>query len=135
MIQQKNLTARQLALSLIALFSLSAHQAVGMPAYDMDSSIKAFQSLLAISNEKIPKTSSCFGQYNSSGAPTVKDLLAIQLENLSDGENVVSAGCLLSNCEVSITHNAGESVSSALIKFTVKKGRAQLNSLQCIMTP
>jgi hypothetical protein len=97
---------------------------------------KALRALLELSNQPIPKKSSCYGAYVLRGAPTVKDLLAVQLENLSEGTNAIQGDCARSLCSVSITHDGGsEDVASATISFRLNKGKAVLSTLTCVITP
>jgi len=96
----------------------------------------ALRLLLAISQQAIPKSSSCFGGYGQRGSPTVKDLLAVQFGNLSAGNNAIRTACANRHCSIRISHDGGsEDVSSAEIRFTVTAGRANISSLQCVMTP
>ncbi len=96
----------------------------------------ALRSLLMLSHRTIPKSSSCFGDYGQRGPPKVNDLLAVQLSNLSAGHNAIRGACAHQRCSLRITHDGGsEDVSSAEIRFTVNAGRANISSLQCVMTP
>lgn len=96
---------------------------------------KALQALFAIANEPIPKSSTCFGVYGPGGPPKVRDFLAVQFAALGGGANTVAGKCSASRCEVSLRHAAGEDVSSADVRFELLWGRADLRTLQCVITP
>jgi len=100
---------------------------------------KALTALLAAANDPIPRTSSCHegqGAYGQTGPATVKDLLAMRMAYLYAGSNVIEGHCEQSQqCTVSIRHAAGEDVASASITFAVKAGKAQVATLQCLITP
>ena len=100
---------------------------------------KALTALLASANDPIPRTSSCHegrGGYGQPGPATVKDLLAMRMAYLYAGSNVVEGRCEQARqCTVSIRHAAGEDVASALITFEVSAGKAQVATLQCLITP
>ena len=105
-------------------------------ADDPHSTAQAFRSLFSISNESIPKTSTCMGYYyGQRGRAKVKDLVSMILSYLYDGNNVIKGNCDIKYCVINITHDAGEDVSSADIKFAVKNGKAQAASLECVITP
>ena len=97
---------------------------------------KALNFLLAIANQPIPATSSCYGSFGGDEPPKVKDLLAMELASFSRGQNSVSGKCSGEpnlRCGISISHSSGEDVSSAEITFGVKEGRP--DALQCVLTP
>ena len=96
---------------------------------------KALALLLASSNAVIPDGSTCRGDYGQSGQPTIKDMLAMQLAYLYAGENRIEGKCTEGSCSITIRHSAGEDVSSALIQFGIRKGRANPATLRCVMTP
>lgn len=100
---------------------------------------KALTALLAAANDPIPRTSSCHeghGVYGQPGPATVKDLLAMRMAYLYAGSNVIEGQCKQARqCTVSIRHTAGEDVASASITFAVKAGKAQVATLQCLITP
>jgi hypothetical protein len=96
---------------------------------------KALNALLAVSNDVIPQSSSCHGDYGQEGAATVKDLLAMQLAYLYSGKNTIKGDCTATQCNLSIAHAAGEDMSSAVIKFKLARGKAKTSTLSCVMTP
>lgn len=102
---------------------------------DPEATTRALRRLLAIADAPIPKTSTCFGDYLQAGPAKVADLLAVELAYLYSGENVIKGGCEQNRCAISITHSAGEDVSSAEIRFSLRRGKAQASSLQCVITP
>ena len=104
-------------------------------ADDPDATVKALRLLFTISNESIPKTSTCFGFYGQRGRAMVKDLLATEFNYLFNGNNVIKGSCDAKYCTLTINHDAGEDVSSADIKFAVKNDKAQVASLECVITP
>jgi uncharacterized protein YecT (DUF1311 family) len=96
---------------------------------------KALAVLLASSNAAIPNTSTCRGDYGQSGQPTIKDMLAMQLAYLYAGKNTIEGKCASGACSIIIRHAAGEDVASATIKFGIRKGRMNLATLRCTITP
>ena len=106
---------------------------------DPEATRKALTALLAAANDSIPRTSSCHegqGAYGQTGPATVKDFLAMRMAYLYAGSNVVEGRCEQQHkCTVSIRHAAGEDVASASITFAVKAGKAQVATLQCLVTP
>lgn len=106
---------------------------------DPEATRKALTALLAAANDSIPRTSSCHegqGAYGQTGPATVKDLLAMRMAYLYAGSNVIEGQCdQARQCTVSIRHAAGEDVASASITFAVKAGKAQVATLQCLITP
>jgi hypothetical protein len=102
---------------------------------DPAATAQALGALLAASNAVIPASSSCQGHYGQTGKATVKDLLAVQLAYLYSGNNVIQGNCQSRQCTVTITHAAGEDVSSATITFDKVRGKARISTLQCLMTP
>jgi hypothetical protein len=117
-------------MSLIIALPISIAESV-----EPDNTVKALNALLAASNDRIVRSSTCFGAYGQDGAPTIRDLLAVQLAYLYRGENAIVGSCVESKCQISITHAFGEDVSSATITFNQKRQRAIANSLNCIITP
>jgi hypothetical protein len=118
---------------LTGVLSLPSVAVVSEP--DLSDTTKALNALLAISNERIPPSSSCFARYGQRGKPTVKDILATQFAVFYRGENIIEGNCKDSKCKVLITHSAGEDVSSATIEFRLKHQHADVRSLKCLMTP
>lgn len=122
------------ALVVAVLLSASHVLAADQPA-DPIATREALVALLASSDAVIPKTSSCQGDYGQRGRVRVKHLLAMQLAYLYAGENVIVGHCAASSCKVTINHAAGEDVSSAIIEFRLKGGKADSATLHCVMTP
>lgn len=108
---------------------------------DRAGSQRAMTALLAASDEVIPASSSCHGLFGGESPARVKDLLAMELATLSRGRNVVTGHCDPADagdgaqCAISITHDFGEDVSSADIRFRTQAGRADAQSLACVLTP
>lgn len=100
-----------------------------------DGTGKVLRALLTISNEAIPGTSSCQGNYGQQGKAMVKDLIAVQLAYLYSGENTIQGNCISTLCTLSIAHASGEDVSSAIIKFKLVRDKASVSTLQCVITP
>lgn len=100
---------------------------------------EAWDLLLAACNMTIPPQSSCRGEYGQTGAPKVRDLLAMELAYLNRGENTIVGSCKGSgakSCNLFIGHKYGEDQYAAEIHFTVSnKGEIDINTLTCIMTP
>lgn len=96
---------------------------------------QALTHLFAASNEAIPESSSCHGDYGQEGKAQVKDLLAVQLAYLYSGKNTIRGNCDATRCSVTINHSAGEDVSSANVTFRLKRGKASISTLKCVMTP
>jgi hypothetical protein len=119
------------ALNLVCAVQLQA-QAVKL---DPVATTKALSALLAVANTEIPQNSSCQGDYGQTGRARVRDLLSVQFAYLYAGENVVLGECTNQKCVVSISHAAGESVSSATIKFSISGGKARVTTLWCALTP
>jgi hypothetical protein len=103
--------------------------------HDPVAATRAMRALLAVANAEIPKKSSCYAFYGQRGTFTVKDVLAPQLANLTDGKNAIAAGCARKQCRVEISHEHGESVAMAILQFTVHKEKAVVSSLVCDITP
>lgn len=121
---------------LVAALCLLPHiSAATGHAADPNETRKALALLLASSNAPIPDGSTCRGDYGQSGQATIKDMLAMQLAYLYAGENRIEGKCTDGSCSISIRHSAGEDVSSALIQFGIRKGRANPATLRCVMTP
>jgi hypothetical protein len=62
----------------------------------------------------------------------------MQLAYLYRGKNVIKGRCRgagNARCSLTISHAFGEDVSSALISFDVKNGKAQVETLSCVLTP
>ena len=95
--------------------------------------------LLAASNMTIPPQSSCGGEYGQTGAPKVKDLLAMELAGFNRGNNTIKGSCQGSgakSCKLFIGHKYGEDQYAAEIRFMVSsKGEIDINTLTCIITP
>ena len=108
---------------------------------DRAGSQRAMTALLAASDEVIPASSSCHGLFGGESPARVKDLLAMELATLSRGRNVMTGHCDPAEagdgaqCAISITHDFGEDVSSADIRFRTQAGRADAQSLACVLTP
>ena len=108
---------------------------------DRAASQRAMTALLAASDEVIPASSSCHGLFGGESPARVKDLLAMELTTLSRGRNVVTGHCDPADagdgaqCAILITHDFGEDVSSADIRFRTQAGRADAQSLACVLTP
>ncbi len=118
------------------IFCCTMGGAVPVWANDSDDATRAMRALLALSNEVIPKRSTCYGNYGQRGAATVKDVLAAQLGNLSPGKNLIRGECTNGRCSVRITHDGGsEDVASAEFKFAVRNGKAVISTLTCLTTP
>lgn len=100
-----------------------------------ESAAVAIRALLAVTDQPIARGSSCFANYGQRDLPRVKDMLASRLAYLHSGDNAVLGECRGSRCEIEIRHSAGEDVASARISFTQRRGRADVRSLQCLMTP
>lgn len=95
----------------------------------------ALRTLLAASNQAIPKSSTCHGTYFPGRLATVKDLVAIQLAYLQSGANVISGACTEQTCSLEIRHANGEDVSYASISFHARDGVACASTLACVITP
>jgi hypothetical protein len=120
----------------VLCFCIAISHAAERPAkQDTVAAARALRALLASANAEIPKKSSCYAFYGQRGMFTVKDVLAPQLANLTDGKNVIEAGCDRNQCRVEISHEQGESVSLAKLQFTVRNERAVVASLACDITP
>ena len=96
---------------------------------------KALSALLAASNDLIPRSSSCHGDFGQPGKAKVKDLVAMRLAYLYTGSNVIEGSCTPKECSLSITHAAGEDVAAATITFALSGSKARASSLQCVITP
>jgi len=126
----------------IFLMGLAAIGGYALAKKSIDDSQQRAQRALALllmsSAELIPAESSCQGIYGGEVPPKLKDLLAMELASLSRGKNSVTGTCGRGDpmrCTVAISHSFGEAVSSADIKFSVKAGRLDMDSLECILTP
>ena len=95
----------------------------------------ALNLLLAESSSLIPATSTCQGDFGQKGAATVGNLLAMQLAYLYSGDNTIRGACSPKRCDITIAHSAGEDVSSTSVSFRLRGGRADVRSMQCLMTP
>jgi hypothetical protein len=96
---------------------------------------RALNLLLAESSSLIPATSTCQGNFGQRGSATVGNLLAMQLAYLYSGDNTILGACSPKRCDITITHSAGEDVSSTSVSFRLRGGRADVRSMQCVMTP
>jgi hypothetical protein len=128
--------ATWLALAILAT-GLSAMPATAKkkPGPNPADTQRAITLLLAMAEEPIPSSSSCYGRYGGDGPPKVKDMLGMELASLSRGQNKVAGHCTAQRCAISIAHHFGEDVSSADVSFDVEGGRGQPNSLTCVLTP
>jgi hypothetical protein len=120
---------------LVLTVTASCHVQARVSQADPVTTSQALALLLSASNASIPESSSCYGSYGQTGKATVKDLLAVQLAYLYSGKNIVQGSCTPKRCSISITHASGEDVSSATIKFGRTHGKADISSLQCVITP
>lgn len=105
------------------------------PNLSPDATRVAVAALLAASNGFVPRASSCDGDYKQKGNARMKDLLAMQLGDLDTGSNRIRGRCESNRCEVSITHSDGDHVHSALIRFKLLRGQADIRSISCVITP
>jgi hypothetical protein len=131
------ITNRRQGLVIVTVLALSIpwHLQAKDFAADPSQTTKALSLLLAEANTPIPESSSCQGNFGNTGRSTVKDLLAMSLAYLYSGKNVINGHCLSKRCTVSITHAAGEDVSSTTISFALRRNKASISSLQCVITP
>jgi len=104
---------------------------------DFVAETQALGALFAVANAYIPESSTCQGHwhYRPPEKSTVKDMLAMLFSGLYSGKNVIRGNCESEQCAVRITHEDGESVSSATIVFNLVQGKASLPTLQCVITP
>jgi len=131
---KNNHRPKNLALLVLAVVSFSQINTV-CAAIDPIETNAALSALFTITNEVIPESSSCQGNYGQQGKAKVSDLLAIQLAYLYKGKNIIQGNCTNNQCTVSITHSSGEDVSSAIIKFKLVRGKASVGTLECVITP
>lgn len=96
---------------------------------------RALNALLAQSNAVIAKTSTCHAEFGQKGPVRVRHLLAARLAYLYNGENTIQGHCDAQSCTLSINHAAGEDVASITIGFKLVRGRANIASLHCVITP
>jgi hypothetical protein len=115
--------------------ALSCAASLPVQASDPVAATRAIRALLAVANAEIPKNSSCHAFSGQRGPFTVKDMLATELANLTDGKNTIVAGCVQNKCEVEIAHEHGESVARAVLRFTVRNDKAVVSTLLCAITP
>ncbi len=118
------------ALSVFPRISLAEEQLV-----DPVATRKVLTALLAVSNSAIPNGSTCRGDYGQTGQAKIKDMLAMQLGYLYEGDNRIKGNCTQDACAIVINHAAGEDVSSARIQFGMRNGKVDLATLHCVMTP
>ena len=103
---------------------------------DPRATTQALTALLGAANDTIPaRASTCQGAHSQAGPLRVKDLLALRLEYLYAGQNLIVGSCAGGRCKLSITHAAGEDVASAVIHFRVRQGKAVASTLRCEITP
>ncbi len=95
----------------------------------------ALHALMQVANITVPSSSSCHGKYDGSKKPTVGHVLSMQLAYLSNGDNHIAGDCIDTHCHIRIRHAFGEDVSSADIRFEVRNGKANVSTLQCVITP
>ena len=102
---------------------------------DPNQTFMVLSALMSAANFIIPANSSCAGNYGQSGKAAVKDMLSVQLAYLYRGDNKIVGHCILNQCKLSIEHSAGEDIFSADISFKVRKGKALVSTLHCVLTP
>lgn len=102
---------------------------------DPQASQAAWRALLGLSENVLPRGSGCEGDYGQTSRARVKDLLASQLAYMGTGHNALTGRCEAGHCEVQLSRRNGEDVSSAALRFRLQRGRAELRSLRCVMTP
>jgi len=127
----------RIILALVVIILVTVTQAATKPPDVETETEKLLNLLLAASTMTIPPQSSCQGDYGQQGKPKVKDLLAMELAGFSRGENTIVGNCKgePKSCSLHISHAYGEDVYSAYIRFKVRKGVVDINTLSCIMTP
>lgn len=126
-----------LIFSVVALSILTLCMANGS---DVDPTETKFvlNILLSASNELIPSESSCGGNYGQAGRARLKDLLSAKLAYLYKGKNTITGRCHGKgdkNCVLIIKHTAGEDAYSAEIRFLIQRGKIQMSTLTCVITP
>ena len=85
--------------------------AVALATAEPPDTKRALNLLLAASNMTLPPQSSCGGYYGQTGAPKVKDLLAMELAYFNRGENTIVGSCQgpgAKSCSLLIGHEYGE---------------------------
>lgn len=124
---------------LVVLFGIlsatSSADEISASVADPEQTRLALVALLSVANEPIPKRSSCMADYGQAGRPRVKHLIAMRLSPFYAGENEVRGMCNGSSCTLHIYHARDEDVSGAEIRFRARGGRAEVASLDCVMTP
>ncbi len=124
------------AMAILAAFGPPLDSTHKKPKPNSEDTQKVLTVLLASSEEEIPEASTCNGRFGQTGRARMKDLLAMELASLSGGSNSVAGTCASeTSCALRISHAFGEAVSSANIRFKVKTGRVDMESLSCVLTP
>jgi hypothetical protein len=129
---------RSLAALIVPFFAVLCASAAERREVDPEQTRLALVPLFAASNETIPGTSSCQGEYGQHGKAKLGDLLSMQLAYFYRGSNVVSGQCAgdgQRRCSVTMSRSFGEDVSSTRVDFVVSGGKLNIASLACVMTP
>ena len=96
----------------------------------------ALAALFMASEEIFVPGSSCYGSYFSDQRPPrVGHFLGVWMSNLDIGKNTIYGSCKGNKCSVHIYHAYGEDVSSAVIRFRSKNGKARVGTMECHTTP
>lgn len=132
------IAARRILVPLLAVL-FGAGQWSGCRATEADSEAEQTRqtllALLAIADAPLPPASSCYGHYGQTGAPKVRDLLAMPLSQLYDGDNLIQGSCSAGLCALQIAHSAGTTAASTEIRFALGRGKVKVASLSCIISP
>ena len=119
------------------LLSCTTNSALGKTQrHDADETTTALAALFRASEERFIPGSSCDGTYPPKSNPLrVGFMLAAVLANLDVGKNTIYGSCKGNKCSVEIYHAYGEDVSSAVIRFRIKNGKALVETMECRLTP
>lgn len=100
-----------------------------------DQTRQTLLALLAVADAPLPPASSCYGHYGQTGAPKVRDLLALPLSQLYDGDNLIQGSCSAGLCALQIAHSVGTTAAATEIRFALGRGKAKVASLSCVVSP
>ena len=120
------------------LLSCTTNSALGKTQrHDADETTTALAALFRASEERFVLGSSCDVTYYPPGSNplTVGFLMAAVLANLDVGKNTIYGSCKGNKCSVEIYHAYGEDVSSVVIRFRIKNGKARVETMECRLTP
>ncbi len=95
--------------------------------------VDAMDALLAVANEPVPVSSTCYPAVEHASDQRVRDLLAAELSLMRSGANALYGECGGDHCTLSIGHVEGAQRAGTVIAFMVADAKARPETLECIL--